>query len=130
LKKTFSKLISLVMGRIFWNLKFVCIVGVTHADAQIEDLAKDVAGKVAEVGLLVVAGEVLDQHAEMGPALVLANGHLVEVIAKVLQTTALPNLPEEGGQIEHKGLEEQDQNHPLIVDDIAALLHGNSTHRI
>jgi len=91
------------MGRIFWNLKFVCIVGVTHADAQIEDLAKDVAGKVAEVGLLVVAGEVLDQHAEMGPALVLANGHLVEVIAKVLQPTALPNLPEEGGQIEHKG---------------------------
>jgi len=57
---------------------------VTHTDAQIEDLAKDVAGEVAEVGFLVVAGEVLDQHAEMGPALVLANGHLVEVIAKVL----------------------------------------------
>lgn len=119
-----------------WRIKGALDFGVdthkvTYANEQIEDLAEHIAHKVAEVGLLVVAGKVIDQHAQMGPALVLGHHRLVEVGAQMLQPATLPDLPEKSRQVEDKGLQQQDQHHPLIVADVATVSRRHrATHHI
>lgn len=82
------------------------------------------------MGLLVVAVEVAHQISQMGLALGLAHNRLMEVGTKVLESAALPNLPEVSGQVEDKGLDEQHEHHPLVVANVAPVFREHrATHQ-
>jgi len=73
------------------------------------------------VHVLVVGGEVLDQQPQPGIVGLLREQGLADLRAELLQSLALPHLPQARGEVEDERLEEQQDDDPLVVAQVLPL---------
>lgn len=96
-------------------------LGLTHTDEAVEDLAEHVLGHVAKVHVLVVGGEVLHQEPQSGVVGLLREQGLPHLRAELFEALPLPHLPQARREVEDERLEEQQDDHPLVVAQVFPL---------